>query len=78
VKALADKLEAVNLSLVVELFKLDDVLAKGKVGFFEAGDGNRALVNCADTKNKFAEVPVVLVWEDTVEDARPEAIDVEK
>ena len=40
VKALTDKVESVHLSLIIELFKLDDKFAKGKVGFFEAGDGN--------------------------------------
>ena len=36
---MSDKLEAVDLSLVVEFFKLDDILAKSEIGFFEAADG---------------------------------------
>jgi hypothetical protein len=71
-------METVNLSLIVEFFELYNIFAKGEIGFFEAGDGNQALVDCADAKNKLAEVLIVLVGEDTVEDAGPEAIDVQK
>ena len=36
------------------------------------------LVDCADAENEFAEVFVVVAWEDTVEYARAKAIDVQK
>ena len=77
-KALADKVEAADLPLVIEVFELDDIFTEGKIGLFEAGHGHRALVNCPDSKNELAEVFIILVREDAVEDARPETIDVEK
>lgn len=78
VETLADEVDTVDLSLVVELFKLDDELAKGKIGFLKAGNRNRALVDCPDAKDKLAEMSVVLVGEDAVEDPRAETVDVEK
>ena len=78
VEALSDEVEAFDLPLVVKLFELDDVLTQGEISFFEAGDGDRALVDCADAKDEFAEVFVVLVREDAVENARPKSIDVQK
>jgi len=78
VDRLLNKLEAVDLSLIIELFKFDDVLAKGEIGFFEAGNGDRVLVDRSDAKNEFAKVPVVLVGEDTIEDTGPEDVDVQK
>ena len=77
-ETLTDKVEVVDLSLIVEFFKLYDVFAEGKIGFLEAGDRNRPLVDNADPKNEFAEVFVIFVREDTVEDTGPEAIDVQK
>ena len=77
-EALADELEAVYLSLVVKLFELDDVFPKGETCLFEAGDGNRALVDRADSKNEFAEVFVVLVREDAIEDAGPKAVHIQQ
>ena len=71
-------MEAVDPSLVVECFKLYDIFTKGKTRFFEAGDGNQLLVDYPDTKNKLAEVFVICVREDAVEDARTKAIDVKK
>ena len=38
-EGLSDKLEVVDLSLVVEFFKLDDILMKSEIGFFEATNG---------------------------------------
>ena len=32
-------MEAVDLSLVVEFFELDDILAKSEIGFFKAANG---------------------------------------
>ena len=77
-KALADKVETVDPSLIVEYLEFDDVFAEGKIGLFKAGGGNRALVNRPDTKNKLAEVFVILLGEDTIEDARAKDIDVKK
>ena len=76
VETLADKVETVDLSLIVEILKFDYILAKGVIGLFEAGNGNRALVDCPNAKNEPAEVFIILVGEDTVEDTRAEAIDV--
>ena len=35
---MADEVDAVDLSLIVEFLKLDDVFAKGEVSFLEAGE----------------------------------------
>ena len=75
-KTLADKMEAINVLAIVQLFKLNDIFTKGKVGFFEACNRNRTLVDSPDAKNESAEVFVILLGEDTVEDTRAKAIDV--
>ena len=77
-KRLPDKMEAVSLPLVVEVFKLNGVFTEVVVGLFKAGDRNGALVYGPDPRNELAKVSVILVREDTVEDARTKAIDVEK
>lgn len=77
-KALTDKMEAVNLSLIVECFELNDEFPKGKFSFFEARKGDGALVDDSDAKNELAEVFIVLVGEDAVEDARAKAVDVQE
>lgn len=77
-KALSDELEAVDLSLIIELFKRNDVLAKGKVSLLEVGERDRTLVDYPDAKDEFAEVLVIFVREDAVKDARPETIHVQK
>ena len=75
-KTLADKMEAIDVSAIVQLFKLNDIFTKGKVGFFEACNRNQTLVDSLDAKNESAEVFVILLREDTVEDTRAKAIDV--
>ena len=71
-------METINLSLIVEFFKLDDIFVKGNICFFEAVERNGTLVDCPDTKDELAEVFVILVWEDAIEDTRAKSIDVEK
>lgn len=73
---MADKLETVNLSLIVEFLESDDEFAEGEISFFEAGNRNGALVDCPNTKNELAEVFIILIRENTVEDARAKAVDV--
>lgn len=75
-ETLADKMEAVDLPLIVEFLEKYDILTKEIFGFFEAGDGDGTLVDYPDAKNKLAEVFVILVGEDAVEDTRPKPIDV--
>ena len=77
-KTLADEVEAVNLPLIVEFLELYNVFAKGKIGFFETGDRNQSLVDYPDSENEPAEVFVICVGENAVEDTRTEAIDVEE
>ena len=77
-KALAVKVDTVNLPPIVEFLELDDKFAKGKIGFLEVGDGNRTLVDRPDAKNQLAEAFVIFVGEDAVEDTRSKAIDVQK
>ena len=74
VKALADELEAVDLSLIIKFLELDDVFTEGKVGFSEAGDGDRALVYYPNAENELAEMFVVLVGENAIEDAGSKAV----
>ena len=69
-------MEAITFSLIVECFKLDDKFAKGKLGLFQANDRNGALVDRPDAKNELAEVLIILVGEDTVKDARAEAVNI--
>ena len=69
-------MEAIDLSLIIQHFKLDNVFTKGKVGFFETCDGNRTLVDHPNAENKPAEVFIILLREDAIEDTRPKAIDV--
>ena len=78
VKTLADEVEAVNLPLIVEFLELYDVFTKGKISFCEAGDRNRSLVDYPDSKNKLAEVFVICVGENAVEDTGTKAVDVEE
>ena len=73
-EALADEMEALDLSLIIEGLELDDVLTEGKVGFAEAGDRDRALVYRPNAEDKLAEMAVVLVRENTIEDPWSEAI----
>lgn len=77
-KALTNEVETVDLSLVIEIFELDDIFPEGKVGLFEARDGHRSLVNYPNAKDELAEVLVVLVRENAMEDARAKAIDVQQ
>ena len=69
-------MEAIDVLAIVQLFKLNDIFVKGKVGFFEACNRNRTLIDNSDAKNESAEVFVILLGEDTVEDTRAKAIDV--
>jgi len=68
--------ETVDLSLVVEILEFNDILAKGVISLFEACNRNRALIDRPNAKNEPAEVFVILVGEDTVEDTGTEPIDV--
>lgn len=77
-ETLTDKVEAVDLSPIVEFFELYDIFAEGKIGFLEVGDRNRPLVDNANPKNEFAEVFIIFVREDTIEDTGSKAIDVQK
>ena len=39
-KTLADKMEAIDLLLIIQHLELDNIFTKGKVGFFEICNGN--------------------------------------
>ena len=71
-------MDAVDLSLIVELFESKDKFAEGKISLFKAVDGDGTLVDRPDTENELAEVSVILVREDAIEEARAQAIDVQK
>ena len=77
-KALADEMEAVDFPLVIKVLELDNIFAESEIGLFEAGDGNRALVHYPDAKDELAEMFVVFVREDAVEDTGSETIDIQK
>lgn len=77
-KALADKMETINLSLIVESLELYHIFAKGEIGFFEAVHRNRSLVDYPDAEYELAEVCVIHVGENTIKDARAKAVNVEK
>ena len=71
-------METVNFPLIVEFFELNNIFAKGEVSFFKAGDRIRALVDYPDAENEFAEVLVILVRKDTIEDTGTKAINIQK
>ena len=67
VDALSDEMEALDLPLIVEQLKLQDPLEKKSVSKLELFGRDFTLVHNPDAYHEFTVVPVVRLWEYSVE-----------
>ena len=67
VNALADKVEVIRVSLIVDILEFNDPLEEKLVGKFKLLSGNLALVEYPNGDDQLAIVSIVLLWEHSVE-----------
>jgi hypothetical protein len=76
--ALANEVEAISFSLVVEVFEFNNPLEKKFVGKLELFPSDLALVIDPDSDGELAVMKVVLLREKFVKEGQPQAIEVEE